>query len=129
MIHLKKYSDFTYFVQESNIGAENNLNFLINKARGEYFIYLADDDLLDFELLNLAIEKIYSKSNVIALYSPWQVWDYKSKKSLTLFYEAPEALIEKNNFKELGKFIINNKVFGKLEYLKLTFIKKCFLFI
>ena len=66
----KKEFDFTYFVQESNIGAENNLNFLINKARGKYFIYVADDDLLDFELLNLAIEKIYSKSNVIALYSP-----------------------------------------------------------
>ena len=120
----KKEFDFTYFVQESNIGAENNLNFLINKARGEYFIYLADDDLLDFELLNLAIEKIYSKSNVIALYSPWQIWDYKSKKSLALFYEAPEALIEKNNFKELGKFIINNKVFAEIGIFKTNVYKK-----
>jgi glycosyltransferase involved in cell wall biosynthesis len=36
-----------YFRQSKNIGANNNFNFCLKQARGEYFLLLLDDDLID----------------------------------------------------------------------------------
>ena len=39
-----RHSDLKFFKQKKNIGAINNFLFLLQKASGEYFMWLADDD-------------------------------------------------------------------------------------
>ena len=37
-------SRIRYFRQQENIGANNNFNFCLKQAKGEYFLLLLDDD-------------------------------------------------------------------------------------
>ena len=106
------------YFQKKNLGFEGTFDFILSRAKGKYFIYLADDDLLDFELLNIAVSKFEVNSNAVALYTPWQIWDYKNDKSICLFYNAPEITIKKDNFYGLGEFIFKNKVFAEIGIFK-----------
>lgn len=42
-----KDSRIIYTIQSNNIGAEKNFNFVLDQAKGTYFMWLADDDWLD----------------------------------------------------------------------------------
>ena len=52
------YSDprIRYFRQKENIGAANNFNFCLQQARGDYFILLQDDDLIDKDFVEVCLE-------------------------------------------------------------------------
>ena len=114
------------FTQDTNIGAFKNASFLINEARGLFYIHLADDDLVDFELLNICLNKLQSNDNAVALYTPWQVFDYKKKETLTLFYKSPESVIKRNDYKGLCEFIIENKIFPEIGVFRTDMLKKMF---
>lgn len=49
--------ELTYYIQEKNIGEVGNKNFLLDKARGLYILFMGDDDLFEenaiYELLKL----------------------------------------------------------------------------
>jgi glycosyltransferase involved in cell wall biosynthesis len=45
-----------YFRQEVNIGANNNFNFCLEQARGEYFLLLHDDDLIDPDFITACMD-------------------------------------------------------------------------
>jgi glycosyltransferase involved in cell wall biosynthesis len=44
-----------YCKQAQNIGANGNFNFLLDEARGEYFLLLHDDDVLDPDLVSSCV--------------------------------------------------------------------------
>ena len=56
---VKSYMDsrINYFKHEKNIPANDNFNFCLEKANGEYFLLLHDDDLIDADFLESAICK------------------------------------------------------------------------
>ncbi len=43
----KKYNNISYIQQTTNIGATENFNFVLQQAKGEYFMWLGDDDWID----------------------------------------------------------------------------------
>lgn len=45
-----------YFRQDANVGARNNMNFLLSKATGEYFLLYADDDQIDPDFVEVCID-------------------------------------------------------------------------
>ncbi len=45
-----------YFRHETNIGANNNFNFCLEQARGEYFQLLQDDDTIDRDYISTCLE-------------------------------------------------------------------------
>jgi glycosyltransferase involved in cell wall biosynthesis len=45
-----------YFRHEENIGANNNFNHCLNEARGDYFLLLSDDDLIDPDFVESCIQ-------------------------------------------------------------------------
>lgn len=47
---------FQYFIQNENIGLEKNALFVLKMAKGEYVMYLGDDDYIEFNYL----EECYS---------------------------------------------------------------------
>ena len=55
---VKSYSDsrIRYFRQSENIGANNNFNFCLEQARGAYFLLLPDDDLIDYDFIDLCMK-------------------------------------------------------------------------
>lgn len=54
---VKGYNDLRirYFKQQKNIGANNNFNFCVSQARGDYFILLHDDDLIDNDFVEVCM--------------------------------------------------------------------------
>ena len=47
-----------YFRQETNIGPNNNFNFCLNQARGEYFLLFHDDDMIDQDFVEACISSL-----------------------------------------------------------------------
>lgn len=50
---VKSYDDprIRYFRQRENIGSNNNFNFCLEQARGDYFLLLHDDDKIDPDMI------------------------------------------------------------------------------
>lgn len=46
-----------YFRQESNIGPNRNYNFCLEKANGNYFLLLHDDDLIDSDFVSTCMKE------------------------------------------------------------------------
>lgn len=66
---IRKYSGqdsrVTYFVQERNISIIPNFQFLLNKARGDYFMWAADDDLWDTNFIEVCVNALESDKDVV----------------------------------------------------------------
>jgi glycosyltransferase involved in cell wall biosynthesis len=61
---IRGYNDerIRYIRQAKNIGSNNNYNACLNAAKGDYFLLLHDDDLIDHDLIKTCIEAAnYSK--------------------------------------------------------------------
>ena len=52
-----------YFRQEKNIGGNNNFNFCLKQAKGEYFLLLMDDDLIDNDFIETCMQGVNYNSN------------------------------------------------------------------
>ncbi len=53
-------SRIRYFRQDTNIGANNNFNFCLAQATGEFFLLLQDDDLIDADFLEACVSQMTS---------------------------------------------------------------------
>jgi len=47
-----------YFRHDTNIGATNNFNFCLEKARGKYFLLFHDDDMIDIDFVETCISSL-----------------------------------------------------------------------
>lgn len=65
---LEKYAGqdkrITYYVQEKNISIVPNFQFLLNKARGEYFMWAADDDNWDANFIEVCVNSMRVNKDV-----------------------------------------------------------------
>jgi glycosyltransferase involved in cell wall biosynthesis len=53
-----------YIRQKRNIGAINNFNYCVDKARGKYFLLLHDDDLIDPDFIEVCIQADSSEEEI-----------------------------------------------------------------
>ena len=53
-----------YYRQESNIGANNNYNFCLAQAKGDYFLLFHDDDMLDKDFVEVCISALKPNQSV-----------------------------------------------------------------
>jgi len=53
-----------YFKQSSNIGGPNNVDFCVEQARGDYFILLHDDDLIDSDFIETCMKAVNYDTNI-----------------------------------------------------------------
>lgn len=57
-------SRIRYFRQEKNIGANNNFNFCVEQAGGDYFLLLHDDDLIDEDFVDVCMGAADQRSEI-----------------------------------------------------------------
>ena len=57
---VKEFNDprIRYYRQRENIGPLNNRNFCLAQARGEYFVMLLDDDLIDDDFISACMDAV-----------------------------------------------------------------------
>ncbi|HED12515.1 MAG TPA: glycosyltransferase family 2 protein [Gammaproteobacteria bacterium] len=64
-----------YFRQETNIGPNNNFNFCLNQARGEYFLLFHDDDMIDHDFVETCISSLEPGQSVGAIFTGVRIID------------------------------------------------------
>jgi len=62
----KEFTDprIRYFRQGKNIGANNNFNFCLEQAKGDYFLLLQDDDVIDNDFIESCINAAGYKTDI-----------------------------------------------------------------
>jgi len=118
-----------YFIQDENIGLEKNALFVLRQAKGEYVMYLGDDDYIEFNYLKKcysyiddtsihciipANKSIDEKGNELSggrdLISPTKKYESGFKNCLTNAYRGHQlsGLVLKRN--ELHSSYLNSNV-------------------
>lgn len=88
--------------QDPNLGEIKNMNYLLDNAQGEWFVWLGDDDLFHPEFLMRAYQAIISNasSNIVGFFSHYRaasnpdgVFPQQLKGSKELYCDAPNFLM------------------------------------
>jgi len=125
---IKKDKRIRIFNFKKNKGERNNMNFLLNKSRTEWFIWLADDDYFHKDLFKRLIKPLrsykYSKK-IVASFS-----NYSRLKLKSIVAKTKYRLFDKDLFLEgfiskkirlIGVFgLIKTKVLKKIGGIHIT---------
>ena len=77
-----------YFRHKENIGANNNFNFCLKEARGNYFLLLHDDDLIDADFIETCLRSVDYRTDVGVVLTGNRVIDAEGKAR----HETPNTL-------------------------------------
>jgi len=81
-------SRIRYFRQPENIGANNNFNFCLKQAKGEYFLLLLDDDLIDCDFIETCMKAVNNHAEIGIIRTGSRVIDSDGK----LLNETPNTV-------------------------------------
>jgi glycosyltransferase involved in cell wall biosynthesis len=89
-----------FFKQPHKITALENFKFVLNQSKGEYFLWLADDDRLDISLIDKMLEVFKKNPDCVLAYSEpylfnkegWQSENVMSSKIVTAGMSKLKAL-------------------------------------
>jgi glycosyltransferase involved in cell wall biosynthesis len=95
----KKDRRITYFSQKENIGIIDNYNFVLKKARGEYFMWTACDDYRDETAIEKFVSVLEDKPDVTLVSSYVKVVDLINKREQLLIEPVPS--MSDNPFKNI----------------------------
>lgn len=70
-----KDSRLRYIRQETNIGPNNNFNFCLNQAKGEYFLLFHDDDMIDHDFVEACMSSLEPGESVGAIFTGVRIID------------------------------------------------------
>ncbi|MGH1351612.1 MAG: glycosyltransferase family 2 protein [Methyloligellaceae bacterium] len=70
-----------YILQENNLGAAPNFNFVVHEATGEYFKWAAHDDLMDPTCVEKCVRVLDENPDVVVCYTKVQLIDAEGKIS------------------------------------------------
>jgi glycosyltransferase involved in cell wall biosynthesis len=77
-----------YFRQQKNIGANNNFNFCLNNATGQFFLLLQDDDLIDHNFVEVCMDAVKFSTEIGIIRTGTRIIDAQG----SLIYEIPNTV-------------------------------------
>lgn len=119
-----KDSRIRCFHQKQNMGPVWNFNFVLNKAKGEYFVWVAADDRLLPKFLEKNIQVLESKKNIVCSVSKIRMFgpftNYLEIKSNDGFFVKIEKKIKKR-FSYMDTYPVSGDYESKIN----NFLKNC----
>ena len=104
-----------YHRHAENVGAYGNQFSSLRRARGEYAIYLADDDRLNIDNLIEAITWLEAHPRCVASYGPIETIDAVENVSCGLTYSIPaDRVFDNRNRLELAAFMIEKRIIPEI---------------
>ncbi len=123
----KKDKRIKYFRQKENIGMARNGEFLLNNARGEYYLWCMDDDWISANFINVAIDFLIKNKDYSIVFGNMNVYnkDYILIKKCIQF-SFDEVNYEERLLKYTQTAIISSLSFGllKTELMKNAYTSK-----
>ncbi len=111
--------------QGSNIGAYNNIKYVLNEARGEIVLSIADDDVMvPHQLLNY-VRRMDENRNLVMIQAPWFLVDETQDGAITgKFYDFDgERTFVRHDYAQCLEFIINHHVFPECWLLRTSAVQ------
>ncbi len=123
--HAQRHRRMRVTRQDSNIGAYNNIGFVLNEARGEIVVNIADDDVMvSHQLLNY-VRRMDENRNLVMVQSPWFLVDETQGDAITgKFYDFDgERTFGRYDYAQCLEFIINHHVFPECWLLRTSAVQ------
>jgi len=79
--YARRDSRIKFFEQSENIGAGANFVFVLNQANGEYFKWLASDDIISINSLSLSVANLQENRRNTSCSTP-HLFDFESKSNV-----------------------------------------------
>lgn len=139
----KKYKNIIFFFQKKKIHPGENFNFLKNKCKTKYFMWLADDDRLSYSTIEILYNSINKNKELVTIMPNWlhiTGTNFKIMKkpveynSRIFFFRLIKFLfigddcsiyglhktnkLKKHNFEQKKYFFFNRNVSWNLAYLQ-----------
>lgn len=117
--YVKKYNQIKYFRQKTNIGAQLNFEFVLKKAKGDYFMWAAVDDLIEPCFLEKNIQILENNFQYVGSTGKSKLYHLNEEKSIdSNFSDFRNKIIKK--FRPSGTYAIT----GTYEKKVRTFLKR-----
>jgi hypothetical protein len=105
--YLKKCPKIKYIKQKMNLGAINNFNFLINEAKGEYYIAAAVDDLWEPTFLEKNVKVLDTQKNIVGSIGNVDFFGYKKQPKINPHITALKRMIRKQDSEPLYNHVLS----------------------
>ncbi|WEX77991.1 glycosyltransferase [Sinorhizobium numidicum] len=117
-----------YFRRAENHGAEPNLASAFRHARGEYAVYLADDDMLAIDGLLEAIRYLDLNPEISACFAPWYIHNEVEGRDTELFYNVDaDVKFDKDAFERLFAFMVERHIFPEIGIYRTATLRSAWL--
>ncbi|MGK6316178.1 glycosyltransferase family 2 protein [Neorhizobium sp. DT-125] len=104
-----------YFKGVENVGMIPNMNSAFRLGRGEYLLYLADDDRLIPEEVANIVDYLDENKEVTACHAPWFIFDGVAEKDTQQFYTiAEDKVFPKRSFADIFNFMLRGHIFPEI---------------
>ena len=81
------HPEIKYYRQPSNIGMIKNFEFVLREARGKYFMWVADDDILENGVLRKYVRFLEEHSDYVLVSGAIKYWLNPLKKIVLVVYD------------------------------------------
>lgn len=113
--HAAKGLPISYYRHDTNKGSTANYFSVYRRARGQFVMYLADDDLLLPEAVAETVAFLSANPRVLAAYAPWVLFDDLTKTASTQFYNVEQDIVfEPGQDAQLLKYIVDRHIFPEI---------------
>ncbi|ANK89783.1 MULTISPECIES: glycosyltransferase family 2 protein [Rhizobium] len=104
-----------YFRRDENAGGGPNFASAFRLGKGEYLIYLADDDILIPDAVAETVEYLDRNPDVTAVQAPWFLYDEVNKTDLGQFFNLEsDVKFQRGGFTEVFQFIYERHIFPEI---------------
>lgn len=105
--YLNKDKRIRYVRQNTNIGFPNNFNFLINEARGEYYIAAAHDDLWEPTFLEKNVKVLDTQKNIVGSISKVDFFGYEKQPKINPYIASLKKMVRKQDSEPLYNHVLS----------------------
>ncbi|MGV4793545.1 glycosyltransferase [Rhizobium sp. F40D2] len=104
-----------YYKREANAGAAANVTSALRLGKGEYLIYLADDDILIADAVADTIRYLDNNPEVTCAHAPWFLYDEVAKTDIMKFYNVEEdRKFPHGSFGDVFQFLCERHIFPEI---------------
>ena len=122
---------FKFYRQKKNIGFIENSRFLLSMADGKYFMWAADDDIIDKTFIEKAVIKLEENPKAVISFAGWEVEDLITSPPIRRdFSNFVNELPSADRYIRLRNYLVQPDYYGKARILwgliRLDALNKCY---
>jgi glycosyltransferase involved in cell wall biosynthesis len=115
-----------YYRQKENVGAAANSAAVHQMARGDYTLYLADDDRLIPDNLSKLVGHLQEHQDMVACYVPWILWNPQDGTRRPFYHVDEIRVFDKISALDCFNFVVQRGIFPEIAIFRTEILHKLF---